>query len=237
MPLSDCKLSGARIEGGVRLTDYEGLFAANLEHGHSATDAANLHEANRLAYIKAMRTLLRLTEVYGLAESVTVPSGLRVDLFQALLSLELMTAFFYSDFMLPYMRHLGETGDVRTALGRLALGGLLQPGVHNRFPITWSDRKTKIASIVGWTVNEDAPRGSRKAAEAILDFWTSDWALLAARHDDAAEGGAATSPKDPCDCESTDTRRWLGIQARYRAKWDPTDHSRLDRGYVDRARP
>ncbi len=49
------------------------------------------HEGNRFAYIKAIRTQLQLTEVYGLSESVTVQSGLRVDLFLPLLSLELMT--------------------------------------------------------------------------------------------------------------------------------------------------
>jgi hypothetical protein len=139
------------------------------------------HEANRFACIKAMRTQLQLTEVYGLAESVSVESGLRVDLFQALLSLELMTVFFNSDFMLPYMQYLGEMGDSRMALGRLALGGLMQPDSHIRFPITWSDRTSKVANITDWTVSKDSPHGSPKAAQAILDFWTSDWASLAAR--------------------------------------------------------
>ena len=66
------------------------------------------HEANRFAYIKAMGTHLRLTEAYGLADSVTTDSGLKVDLFQALLSLERMTAFFNADFLRPYLDR--ETG-------------------------------------------------------------------------------------------------------------------------------
>lgn len=139
------------------------------------------HEANQFAYINAMRTHLRLTEVYGLADSVTAESGMRVDLFQALLSLELMTAFFKADFMLPYLRALEETGNPRLALGRLAVGGLLQSDMKNRFPITWSDRAAKIARITGWTVNKEFPQGSAKAAEAILDFWTVDWSGLSAR--------------------------------------------------------
>ena len=57
------------------------------------------HEANRLAYIHAMRTQLRLTEVYGVDEMVITDSGARVNLFQALLSLELMSAFFQRDFL------------------------------------------------------------------------------------------------------------------------------------------
>ncbi|MEA3241867.1 MAG: hypothetical protein U9Q19_00335 [Pseudomonadota bacterium] len=139
------------------------------------------HDANRFAYIKTLRTQLQLTEVYGLAESVTAETGLCVDLFQALLSLELMAAFFKSDFMLPYMQYLDEMGNSRMALGRLAFDGLKQPGSHNRFPITWSDRASKVANITGWTVSKDFPHGSPKAAEAILDFWTSDWTSLAAR--------------------------------------------------------
>ena len=139
------------------------------------------HEANRFAYIKAMGTHLRLREAYGLADSVTTDCGLKVDLFQALLSLELMTAFFNADFLLPYLDHLEETGNPRLALGQLAFGGFLQAEMQNRLPITWSDRTAKIAKITGWTVNSDFPEGSAKAAEAILDFWTVDWAALSAR--------------------------------------------------------
>ena len=139
------------------------------------------HQANLFAHIKAMRTQLQLTEVYGLADTVTTETGLRVDLFQALLSMELMTAFFNIDFIQPYMKHLGEMGNSRMALGSLAFGGLVKPGLHIRFPITWSDRTTKIANITGWTASKNFPHGNPKAAEAILDFWTSDWASLAVR--------------------------------------------------------
>lgn len=139
------------------------------------------HEANRFAYIKAIRTHLQLTEIYGLAESVTADSGLRVDLFQSLLSLELMTAFFKLDFMEPYIEYFQETGNSRMALARLAFGGALQTEMQNRFPITWSDRAAKISKITGWTVSEDFPQGNPRMAEAILDFWTSDWSALASR--------------------------------------------------------
>jgi hypothetical protein len=47
--------------------------------------------------------------------------------------------------------------------------------------LTWSDHTAKIANITGWTVNKDCPKGNPKAAEAILDLWTSDWAALATR--------------------------------------------------------
>ncbi len=138
-------------------------------------------EGNQFACIKAIRTQLQLTDVYGLAESVTTDSGSRFDLFQGLLSLELMTVFFTEAFMKPYLKYLQEMGNSRMALGRLAFGGLVEAGSQNRFPLTWSDRATKIANITGWTVSEETPKGSPKAAEAILDFWTSDWASLATR--------------------------------------------------------
>ncbi len=161
---------------------YRGIEAfATSELANTPIGRPENHEANRFAYIKAMRTYLQLTEAYGLADSVTTDSGLKVDLFQALLSLELMTAFFNADFLLPYLDHLEETGNPRLALGQLAFGGFLQPEMQNRLPITWSDRTAKIAKITGWTVNSDFPQGSAKAAEAILDFWTIDWAALSAR--------------------------------------------------------
>lgn len=142
---------------------------------------ADNQEANRFAYIKALRTQLQLTEVYGLGESVTAESDLSVDLFQALLSLELMTVFFQIEVLQPYLQHLDKTGNSRLALRMLALEGFTQASPQNRLPITWADRATKINSITGWTVNETCPQGSRQAAEAILDFWTIDWSEMSTR--------------------------------------------------------
>lgn len=145
------------------------------------------HEANRTAYINAMRSRLRLTEVYGVGEQVTADSGERVDLFQAMLSLELMSAFFKLHFLVPFAVHLGETGNAMMALSRLAMEGLVDGG-QNRFPLTWSDRATKVANITGWTVSREHPGGSARLAAAILDFWSSDWAALAARLSKGAPG-------------------------------------------------
>ena len=133
---------------------------------------------NQIAFIKAIRTKLQLTEVYGLNESVLADTGLQVDVFQALLSLELMTAFYIKDFVRPYEKHLNETGHWRPALACLAMAGMMQPIPQNRLPITFSDRATKIESIRPWTVSKNFPQGLAKAAEAILDFWTNDLLVL-----------------------------------------------------------
>lgn len=138
------------------------------------------HEANRLAYIRAMRTRLQLVEVYGVADTVTTDAGDSVDLFQALLSLELMSAFFLRDFIGEYVKHLQDSADWVTALEKLIVGGLGQTP-ENRLPLTWSDRGTKISRITGWTVSPDAPQGNPRMAARILDFWTSDWVSLAAQ--------------------------------------------------------
>ena len=84
------------------------------------------HEANRFAYINAMRSQLRLVEVYGADTTVTTDSGESVDLFQALLSLELTSAFFNTDYLAPFALHLAETGHCLEALGRLAINGLVE---------------------------------------------------------------------------------------------------------------
>ena len=56
-------------------------------------------ELNRVAYIKAMAAHLRLVEVYGAGTTVSTEAGSTAPLFKALLSLELMTAFYAADFV------------------------------------------------------------------------------------------------------------------------------------------
>lgn len=141
---------------------------------------AENHEANRLAYIKALGALLQLREVYGLDETVTTETGHRVGLFQVLLASELMNVFYQQDFLQVFVDHAARLGHWAAALSRLGLEGLAN-GSQNRLPLTWSDRKAKINKIVGWTVCDAFPRGSYAMAAAVLDFWTSDWVALADR--------------------------------------------------------
>ncbi len=142
--------------------------------------SAENHEQNQVAYIKALRTQLQLTEVYGVSDTVTTDAGDTVPLFQALLSLELMNVLFRRDFLQTFMQHLRTTGNWAAALSVMAMKGLVD-GYQIRFPFTWSDRNAKIANMLGWTVTPEHPQGSRKLTEAIVDFWTSDWSKLAAQ--------------------------------------------------------
>jgi len=130
------------------------------------------YELNQLAIIKAFSNQLRLVEVYGLNEYVTADYGLRVNLYEALLSLNLMSAFFNKDFITPYQQYLSEEKIWLAAISRLAFEGLQQG--ENRFPITWSSKKDKVTRIKAWTVNQNFPYGNEKAAEAIIDFWSYD---------------------------------------------------------------
>lgn len=145
------------------------------------------HDANRIAWVRALRTQLRLIEVYGLEETVSVGSGQRIPLFTTLLSLELMSAFFGKEFLLPFLNHLSESDDPLEALSRLAFQGL-RDGFQLRFPVTWSNRAEKVEKIVGWTVNGDLPMGCPRIAAGVLDFWTSDWAELGKRLRTGASG-------------------------------------------------
>lgn len=133
---------------------------------------------NRVAYIRSMQTHLRLSEIYGVSETVTTEAGEQVDLFQALLSLDLMSAFFLRDVLAAFTQHLKTIGHWRAALGFMAMQGL-RNGMENRFPLTWSDRDSKVDNIIGWTVCREHPQGSKRAAAAILDFWTNDVARFA----------------------------------------------------------
>lgn len=145
------------------------------------------HEANRVACIKAMRTQLQLTEVYGIGNAVTTDSGDAVPLFQALLSLELMNAFFQRDFLESFVSRLRIAGGCSAALSVMAMQGLVN-GSQNRFPLTWSDREAKMSNMIGWTVTAEHPQGNRRMAESIVDFWTSDWAKLSAQLRDDEPG-------------------------------------------------
>lgn len=139
---------------------------------------AENHALNQMAYIKALRTQLQLTDVYGVSDTVSTDSGDTVPLFQALLSLELMNVFFQRDFLETYVQHLRSTGNWAAALSMLAFNGL-RDGRQNRFPFTWSGRDEKVANVVGWTVTPEHPQGNPRHAAAIFDFWTSDWSKLA----------------------------------------------------------
>jgi hypothetical protein len=148
---------------------------------------AENHELNQLAYIKALRTQLQLTEVYGVSDTVTTDAGDAVPLFQALLSLELMNVFFQRDFLETYSKHLRTTDNWAAALSVMAMNGL-RAGNQIRFPLTWSTREAKIANMVDWTVTPENPQGNRKLTAAIVDFWTSDWSTLATQLRDGVAG-------------------------------------------------
>lgn len=168
---------------------YYRAMDASVDSGMATQQigGAENHELNRVAYIKALRTQLQLTEVYGVSDIVTTDAGDSVPLFQALLSLELMNVFFQRDFLETYARHLRTTGNWAAALSVMALNGL-RDGNQIRFPLTWSNRESKIANMVGWTVTPEHPQGSMRHTAAIVDFWTSDWSKLAAQLRDGAAG-------------------------------------------------
>lgn len=137
-------------------------------------------DANRLAWLRALQAQLRLREAYGVADEVTSESGDTVDLFRALLSLDLMSAFFQRDFLAAFADRIDGSGDWIAALQRLTMDGLRE-GLQNRLPLTWSDRDSKVSNITVWTVTSAEPKGNARMASAILDFWTYDMVAMAER--------------------------------------------------------
>ena len=137
-------------------------------------------DANRLAWVRALQAQLRLREIYGVADEMVTESGETLNLFQALLALELMSAFFLRDFLAAFVQRLDATAGWVGALQRLLFDGLVE-GFQNRLPLTWSGRDAKVANITGWTVTASQPQGSPRIASAILDFWTYDVVAMAAQ--------------------------------------------------------
>lgn len=129
-------------------------------------------ELNRIAFIKANRVALQLDEVYGMESEISLPDGIKVDLFKAIHSLELMSVFFYDSFIQEFQGLLEKSGNWLTALSRLMLEGIAIG--ENRFPLTWAEASEKAQRIKSWTVSDDNPTGDLRMAEAILEFWTND---------------------------------------------------------------
>ncbi len=150
-------------------------FAASELAGQMIGSAEN-HEANQLAYIKAIRSQLYLQVVFGLTERVKLNDGSEVTLHHTMLASELTNAFFEQAYLQLYHRYLEESGEPMAALRRLAIEGLLQG--ENRFPMTWSEQHEKVQRIRGWTVSDEHPSGDPEAAKGILQFWTNDLHIL-----------------------------------------------------------
>lgn len=163
------------------------IAAVAADPGLWAIGRSGNGDANRLAWIQALQTQLRLREVYGVADAVATDAGERVDVFQALLSLNLMSAFFQAEFLAAFATRLKAAANWIEGLQQLALYGL-RNGMQNRLPLTWSGRDAKVANIVGWTVTPAQPKGDARMASAILDFWTYDLAALSAHFKADAPG-------------------------------------------------
>lgn len=133
-------------------------------------------DANRLAHIKACQVFLQLDEVFGLQSEIVLPDGSRVDLFKAIHSLELMTAFFNSSYISKFQEYLQETGSWIPALSQLMIEGLRTE--ENRFPLTWAEPSEKAKRIKSWTASESHPDGDLRMAENILEFWSNDLKVL-----------------------------------------------------------
>jgi len=134
-------------------------------------------EGNRLAYIKACQVYLQLDEIFGMNPEVELPNNVRMNLFKALHSLELMTAFFNSHHIAPFKTYYQTSGNWINALSQLMMEGIAEG--ENRFPLTWAEPADKAQRIKAWTVSDSHPEGDIKAAEAILSFWTNDLYSLA----------------------------------------------------------
>lgn len=175
--------SRSRWEGDGRKLEHLYWYWANrgidqlIERGlaDATIGRPENHEANQCAYILALGNQLRLSQVYGVDSAVTTDSGYRLELFTALLSVELMTVHFRRDFLHKYGSLLNEAGHWMAALSKLAFEGFVEG--ENRLPFTWSSRAAKLERIKAWTVSKDFPDGDSRAAAAILDLWTTDWKL------------------------------------------------------------
>lgn len=153
---------------------------AQSHMAHQRIGRPENEDDNRVAWIKALAVKMRLSEVYGVGDQVSIEGGRCINLFQALMSQELTSIFFLHDYVGVFAAQAQIEGHWRLALRHLALQGLLE-GMQNRLPFTWSDREKKVQRILGWTVTPEQPQGSATEAQNILDFWCYDMVVLGER--------------------------------------------------------
>lgn len=133
-------------------------------------------EQNQIAYVKSLGVYLQLSEIYGLNDKIYTSSGVEADIHKALLSLELMIAFYSIEFIAEFNQYTEQTGDWQKSLELLAMSRVTSAQeIELRLPITWSNWDTKAEKITGWTVSEEFPKGDINTAKAVLDFWSLDF--------------------------------------------------------------
>ena len=134
---------------------------------------------NWFAYLKATAAHLRLTDVYGVAETTRDASGRPLALFKALLALEIVMTSFEDGLVSPYRSRL-ETSNWLGALPSSPAAGARIAGFSEALPVAWTERAAVVRRIARWTA--DSGRGlDLREAETIVDFWSLDCAELCRR--------------------------------------------------------
>jgi hypothetical protein len=163
------------------------VFATSPDAGKQIGTAEN-HEDNQLALLRAMGNCLRLQEVYGFGERLGMRSGGEAKLYNAMLGIELMAAYYRKKYMAPYQKYLETSSSWLEALFKLSLSGSRDSvSMEIPLPITFSRVVEKVRRIQPWTVSDDCPNGDPEAAREILEFWSNDFAG-ADKHKDAECG-------------------------------------------------
>ena len=141
-------------------------------------------EANRLAWLRALQAQLRLREAYGVADEVTSDSGDTVDLFRALLSLNLMSVFFQQDFLAAFAERDRCVGRLDRRVAASGPWTACARGLQNRLPAHLVGAETRRCPT--------SPGGpSRKSEPRAIQDGIRDPGLLDLRH--GRDGRAASA--------------------------------------------
>ncbi|WP_185962575.1 NERD domain-containing protein [Thalassomonas sp. M1454] len=191
----------ARIEDKqLKLNTYWQLRALDVfsqsRYANELIGSAENHEANQLAIFLSFAAELQLNQVYGIKDTIAVSERVSVNVFEALLSMNLTSAFYQNHFVDEYLSLVEQYGNSSAALADFIVNGLLNLG-ENRFPLTFAKKKDKVNRIINWTVNSKYPKGNRAAAKAIVEFWSHDLMETAKQLQLKPNGGMPTFNEQP----------------------------------------
>ena len=148
------------------------------------------YEENLAAVGMAMGNCLRLQEVYGFGERISIRSGGEANLYNAMIGIELMAAYYRKKYIGPYEKYLKSSSSWQEALFKLSLSGSWDSiSMEIVLPITFSRVVEKVQRIQPWTVSDACPNGDPAAAREILEFWSYDFTEFD-KGNDGGIGGA-----------------------------------------------
>ena len=133
-----------------------------------------LEQEGRLAPMTgALTHLAMLRDLFGMEDLIDLGNDIKVSLLQACLAIESAKANYEATLSLPFLKAMRRNGDWAPALTEVIDSGIFD-GLQQRYPVLFARTEEKLQILRQFTVADENPSGTDKAAAALLEFWGND---------------------------------------------------------------